>query len=76
MGRAGPKVGVPEGVYPFAKIYCKGEQPTRSAVCTYSALHSLRPYWTAFLNSLLEETRLPSLATTYLIDFVLGWGGN
>jgi hypothetical protein len=31
------------GDFPFAKIYWKGERPTRSAVCTSSALHSLRP---------------------------------
>ena len=26
-----------EGVFPFAKTHCKGERPTRSAVCTSSA---------------------------------------
>jgi hypothetical protein len=31
------------GDFPFAKIYWKGERPTRSAVCTSSALRSLRP---------------------------------
>jgi hypothetical protein len=31
------------GAFPFAKTHCKGERPTRSAVCTSSALHSLRP---------------------------------
>ena len=43
FGRAGLKVGVAEGVFPFAKTHCKGERPTRSAVCTSSDLHSLRP---------------------------------
>ena len=32
-----------EGVFPFAKIGYKGERLTRSAVCTSSARHSLRP---------------------------------
>jgi hypothetical protein len=40
------------GAFPFAKTHCKGERPTRSAVCTSSALHSLRPCWTAFLSIL------------------------
>ena len=31
------------GAFPFAKIHYKGERPTRSAVCTSSAPHSLRP---------------------------------
>jgi hypothetical protein len=41
---------VTEGVFPFAKSYQKGERPTRSAVCTSSVLHSLRPCWTDFLS--------------------------
>ena len=43
-----------EGVSPFAKIHSMGERPTRSAVCTSSALHSLRPCWTVFLSILRE----------------------
>jgi hypothetical protein len=43
LGRGDPKVGVAVGVFPFAKTHCKGERPTRSAVCTSSALHPLRP---------------------------------
>ena len=31
------------GAFPFAKTHCKGERPTRSAACTSSVLHSLRP---------------------------------
>jgi hypothetical protein len=31
------------GAFPFAKIHSRGERPTRSAVCTSSGLHSLRP---------------------------------
>ena len=31
------------GAFPFAKTHYKGELPTRSAVCTSSAPHSLRP---------------------------------
>src|ERR1700704_540489 len=31
------------GAFPFAKTHYKGERPTRSAVCTSSAPHSLRP---------------------------------
>ena len=41
-----------EGVFPFAKIYYKGERPARSAVCTSSGPHSLRPCWTKFLSLL------------------------
>ena len=44
--------GVDEGVFPFAKIHSRGERPTRSAVCTSSDLHSLRPCWTNFLSIL------------------------
>ena len=36
-------VGISEGAFPFAKIHSRGERPTRSAVCTFSVLHSLRP---------------------------------
>ena len=43
-----------EGVFPFANTHCKGERPTRSAVCTSSGLHSLRPCWTACLSILRE----------------------
>jgi protease-4 len=48
------EVGVAVGVFPFAKTYSRGERPTRSAVCTSSAIHSLRPCWTAFLSLLLS----------------------
>jgi len=41
------------GAFPFAKTYCEGERPTRSAVRTSSPLRSLRPCWTAFLSILL-----------------------
>ena len=40
------------GAFPFAKIHSTGERPTRSAVCTSLALHSLRPCWTNFLSIL------------------------
>ena len=42
------------GAFPFAKIHSRGERPTRSAVCTSSALHSLRPCWTNFFSILLK----------------------
>jgi len=32
-----------EGFYPFPKNHYIGERLTRSAVCTSSAIHSLRP---------------------------------
>jgi hypothetical protein len=50
-----------EGVFPFTKIYYKGERPTRSAVCTSSALHSLRPCWTAFVSILRRDYVQPKL---------------
>jgi hypothetical protein len=37
------EVGSTVGAFPFAKIHPTGERPTRSAVCTSSGLHSLRP---------------------------------
>jgi hypothetical protein len=40
------------GVYPFTKINPIGERFTRSAGCTSSPLHSLRPCWTTFLSIL------------------------
>ena len=42
------EVGGAGGGFPFAKIYSRGERPTRSAVCTSSAFHSLRPCWAGF----------------------------
>src|SRR5580765_788018 len=60
------------GAFPFANIHCMGKRPTRSAVCTSSALRSLRPClgqgaswrarvgWvrrTAFLSILLNVKR-------------------
>jgi len=47
------------GGFPFAKIHCMGDRPTRSAVCTSSGLHSLRPCWTAFLSILHGILLLP-----------------
>ncbi len=41
-----------ECLYPFAKNGCNGERVTRSAVCTSSAFHSLRPCWMSSLNIL------------------------
>ena len=46
------EVGSTVGAFPFAKNHSNGERPTRSAVCTSSALHSLRPCWTNFLSIL------------------------
>ncbi len=48
------EVGSAGGAFPFAKIHSRGERPTRSAVCTSSALHSLWPCWTACLIILRE----------------------
>jgi hypothetical protein len=36
-------IGMTGWAFPFAKIHSKGKRPTRSAVLTSSALHSLRP---------------------------------
>jgi hypothetical protein len=47
-------VGSNVGVFPFAKIYSRGERPTRSAVCTSSGLHSVRPCLTDCLSNLRE----------------------
>ena len=41
--RSSSEIGSTAGAFPFAKIHWKGERPTRSAVCTSSGLHSLRP---------------------------------
>jgi len=54
-------IGRTGGVFPFTKIYYKGERPTRSAVCTSAALHSLRPCWTAFLSILRRYYAQPKL---------------
>ena len=43
LRRSFSEIGNTGGVFPFAKIYPMGEQPTRSAVCTFSGLRSLRP---------------------------------
>jgi hypothetical protein len=43
LRRSVSEIGNTGGDFPFAKTHCKGERPTRSAVCTSSALHSLRP---------------------------------
>jgi len=50
-----PEVGSTGGVFPFAKNHSNGERPTRRAVCTSSALHSLRPCWTNFLSILRDS---------------------
>jgi hypothetical protein len=42
-GRELSESGVGEGVFPIGKIHVKVERSTRSAVCTFSAIHSLRP---------------------------------
>ena len=57
--RSFSEVGYAGGAFPFAKTHCKGERPTQSAVCTSSALHSLRPCWTSPLN-ILRSNLLPS----------------
>jgi hypothetical protein len=43
LNRSFSEVGNTGGVFPIAKIHVKGEQSTRSAVCTSSAIHSLGP---------------------------------
>src|SRR6267143_5711223 len=43
LSRIFSDVGSTGGALPFAKIHTRGERPTRSAVCTSSDLHSLRP---------------------------------
>jgi len=63
--RSSSETGSTVGVFSFAKIHSLGERPTRSAVCTSSVLHSLRPCWTTFLSILqdcspLSQTRSPS----------------
>jgi|GEM_PF-1529576 len=42
LNRSSSEVESNVGAFPFATTHCKGERPTRSAVCTSSALHSLR----------------------------------
>ena len=53
--KSSSEVGSTGGDFPFAKIYSNGERPTRSAVCTSSVRHSLRPSGTAFLSILLSH---------------------
>ena len=43
LSKSFSEIGNAVGAFPFAKTHCKGERPTRSAVCTSSVLHSLRP---------------------------------
>jgi len=43
LSRSYSEVGNAVGAFPFAEIYCMGERPTRSAVCTSSPLRSLLP---------------------------------
>ena len=43
LRRNSSEMGSTKGAYPFAKIHCMGERPTRSAVGTSSSLRSLRP---------------------------------
>ena len=52
------EVGSTVGAFPFAKIHPTGERPTRSAVCTSSGLHSLRPCWTNFLSILRDGSHV------------------
>ncbi len=54
------EVGSTVGAFSFAKIHQTGKRPTQSAVCTSSALHSLRPCWTVFLNSLWNDVSFVS----------------
>jgi hypothetical protein len=54
LTRTPSEVGNPVGAFPFAKTHSRGERPTRSAVCTSSGLHSLRPCWTTFLSILTQ----------------------
>jgi len=58
LKRSSSEVGSTVRAFPLAKTYCKGERPTRSAVCTSSPLRSLRPCWTAFLSILLGCSHL------------------
>ena len=53
------EIGSTEGVFPFAKIYYKGERPTRSVVCTSSGFHLSRPCWTDFLSIPQGQFLLP-----------------
>jgi hypothetical protein len=41
LNRSSSEVGSNVGAFPLATTHCKGERPTRGAVCTSSALHSL-----------------------------------
>jgi hypothetical protein len=43
LSKSFSEVGNAVGAFPFAKTHCKGERPTRSAVCTSSPLRSLQP---------------------------------
>ena len=66
MSRSFSEIRNAVGAFPFAKTHCKGERPTRSAVCTSSPLRSLRPCWTAFLNSLLAVRGRPQPPAAYV----------
>ena len=57
-----------EGAFPFAKIHCKGERPTRSAVCTSSPLRLLRSCWTAFLSILRWHSPLVPEVHTFKVQ--------
>ena len=63
LKRSFSEVGSSGGAFPFAKIYSKGERPTRSAVCISSVLHSLRPCWMALLSILWGNFTLSWMCT-------------
>ena len=63
-GKRCSEIGMVKGVSPFAKTHSTGERSTRSAVCTSSALHSLRPCWTTIL-SILREWNINSQRTRW-----------
>ena len=44
LKRSSSEGGSTEGAFPFAKTHSTGERSTRSAVCTSSGLHALRPH--------------------------------
>ena len=63
LKRSFSEVGSSGGAFSFAKIYSKGERPTRSAVCISSVLHSLRPCWMALLSILWGNFTLSWMCT-------------
>jgi len=69
LRRGFSEVGSTVGALPFAKIHSRGERPTRGAVCTSSALRSLRPCWTACLSILSNYS--PNVPTAQTIETLL-----